>query len=182
VSSALEDEYEDVRTGGTTRFPPQPFTDSYKVRTPFEFGAGMAWSGGGLTVGGDLVYADLQQARYDEPSVTVGANVDDFARQYRSAFRTHLGLEYRLPGRALAFRAGAYRDPVRYVGGAGQPAVTVTDERTAWTLGAGGVLEGVLALDAALVKRTHRLTEGKRDDDVKSVGVVFSASLRFGAP
>ena len=179
VRSELEDEFEDELEGGTESYPPEGFSDRYSLRYPFAFDLGMAWSGRGLTLAGDLQYADLQQVTYRELPDVISPHVESFQNQYRNTFRYHLGAEYRTPQGVLALRAGYYRDPVRYVGGQGQPTVQVEEGRDVLTFGLGTLLEKTVALDLAVAVGGHRQVEGNRQDHIRTVRLFASMGCRF---
>ena len=179
VTSALADEYVDEYEDALDVYPVEQFTDHYAYDLPWEFGVGAAWSGRGITVAGDVVYSDLRKTAYDVPPTNVAANVDDFGSQYRSGPRVHFGIEYALSSQPLRFRAGYFRDPVRYVGGADVPEIEVQEERQGVTLGASVELQRVLTVDVAGVMNQHRFREGRREDNIRSLRVFATVSYRF---
>jgi long-subunit fatty acid transport protein len=177
VASQLEDEFEDEYDNGTDVYPTERYSDQYKIEHPLTFALGMGFVRGPWTVAGDVHYGDLQAVTYDQLPQVLAPNVDDFRRQYRDALRLHLGGEYAF--RNLAFRAGYYRDPVRYVGGGNVPNIAIENDRNAWTLGVGGKLENTVGLDVAAVLGGYRVVEGNRADRVKTVRVFASATFWF---
>ena len=179
VRSELTDEFEDVLEGGTEVYPPEQYADRYSLRYPFAFALGAAWSRSGLTLSGDVQYADLQQVEYRDLPDVISPHVESFRTQYRGAVRCHLGAEYRHPRTGLAVRAGYYRDPVRYMGGGGQPEIRVEEDRDVFTFGLGGCLEGIVALDLAVLTGGYRQVEGNREDSVRTVRAFASMGYRF---
>ena len=179
VEMDLEDEFDDVFDDRTDSYPLERYGDGYRLQSPFSFAVGLGWKREALTVSGDVHLFDLQEASYESLPQVVAPNVDDFRRQYRQAVRWHLGAEYAFHQRGLAMRGGYYRDPVRYVGGGAVPAVRIDGERDAWTLGFGAELAETALLDIAGVLGGHRLTEGNREDRVRSLLVVASVRFRF---
>jgi len=178
VRSNLEDEFEDELETGSDVYPTESYTDRYTLDIPASFGAGLAWSGGGLTLSGDVHYADPRSATYGEQPTAVMPHVASFRSEYRNVVRYHLGLEYRVPTSGLALRAGYYADPISYTGRA--PDVQVEEERRFLCFGLGGVLEDMLVLDAAATVGAYRQVEGGREDDVRTLRVFASAGYRFG--
>jgi long-subunit fatty acid transport protein len=179
VSSTFEDSYEDVFEDGTDTYPVERISDTYSIRYPFEFGAAAAWERGRFTLAGDAAYADLQGATYSELPASIAPQVDDFRVEYRSAFRLHLGGEYRLLDDRLALRAGYYRDPVSYKGGGSRPQVRVENDRDVFTFGLGGLLEQTVALDVGMTVGGYRQIEGSREDHVRSVRIFASTGYKF---
>lgn len=179
VSSNLEDEFEDVFDNGSDVYPTERYTDWYKIQYPLTFALGVGFVRGPWTVAWDMHYGDLKAATYDVLPLSLAPNVDDFRRQYRDALRVHLGSEYLF--RAVAFRAGYYRDPVRYIGGGSGPDVRIESERDAWTVGLGSKLENAVGLDVAAVIGGYRVFEGNREDRVRTVRVFASATFWFDA-
>lgn len=179
VSMDLEDAFQDVFVDHTDTYPLERYRDEYRIEVPFAFGIGLGWRREGLTLAGDVHFCDLQEASYEDLPRVVSPNVDDFRRQYRQAARWHLGAEYAFPERGLAVRAGYYRDPLRYVGGGAVPRVDEVETRDAWTVGFGAELARTAVLDVAGVFGGYRLTEGNREDEVRTLRVLASVRFRF---
>ena len=179
VRTELEDAFEDEFAGRTDTYPTERFGDRYSLRLPFAFGVGIAWTGRGVTVAGDVAYANFQEITYNQPPQTVLPHVEDFRAQYRNAIRYHLGVEYREPRSGLAMRAGYYRDPIRYTGGGDVPEIRVEKDRQVFTLGMGGVLEKTVVLDLAVLMGSYRQIEGSREDRVRTVRMFASVGYRF---
>ena len=179
VRSELEDEFEDELAGRTDTYPTERFGDRYSLRLPFAFGVGIAWTGRGMTVAGDVDYANFQEITYDQSPQTVLPHVEDFRTQYRNALRYHLGMEYREPRSGLALRTGYYRDPIRYTGGGDVPEIRVEKDRQAFTFGMGGILEKTVILDLAVLVGSYRQIEGSREDRVRTIRMFASVGYRF---
>lgn len=179
VSSRLEDEYVDEFDDGVDVYAPEQFADEYAYDLPWEFGLGFAWSGRGVTVAGDVIYADARSTTYESGPVNVSPNVDDFETQYRSQTRVHLGLEYELRTQPFRFRTGYFRNPVSFVGGDGLPTIEVGEERQGITFGASAEVQRALTLDVALVLNQQRQREGRREDNVRTTRWFASLSYRF---
>lgn len=180
VHSQMEDEYEDVFEDRVENYPVEQMEDAYAIKSPFEFAVGVAWSGGVLTLSGDVQYGDLQQATYGELPVATVSQVENFRTQYRSVLRSHLGAEFWVQN--LALRVGYYRDPIRYVGGEGLADIQVVQDRDVLTVGVGGSLEKAVLFDVAAVVGGYRQIEGGREDHVRTVRVFASMGYQFNIP
>jgi len=110
-----------------------------KLRLPFSFVGGGAVRLGALTVAGDVRYTDWRQIDYE------GILREEGGFEYRATTEVHAGAEYLLPFYPLQVRAGYYTEPLAYKAG------SVEEDRDFYTLGAGLLVEDVLALDVALL-------------------------------
>ena len=181
VSAELADEFEDTFDDRTDTYPRDAYADRYEIRQPLSLGFGLGWSSAGLTLSGDVHYGNLQEAGYRVVAKNITPYVDDFRQQYRAATRFHLGGEYVLRRSGVAVRGGYFRDPVRYVGGGPVPEIRIETDRDAFSLGFGAELERTLAVDLAAVFGGYKLTEGNREDRVRTVRLLASMRVNFNA-
>jgi long-subunit fatty acid transport protein len=152
----------------------------YKVRLPYEFGIGVSWSVPTLTLAFDAHYADWRQAEYkDRPSEFVGEEY--FRKKYKDTWRVHLGGEFLLPFIPINVRAGFYRDPIPFIGPreSGDPEIEIINKRDYLTLGAGTLIDQVLAIDIAWVRGISEQKEGNLAEKHEEDRVFMSAAYRF---
>lgn len=109
-----------------------------KLRLPFSFAGGGAVRMGALILGGDVRYTDWRQLDYE------GILREEGQFEYRATTEVHLGAEYMVPFYPLRIRAGYYTEPLAY------KALNLKEDRSFYTLGAGFLIDDVLAVDAAL--------------------------------
>lgn len=154
---------------------------NYKVSLPYQFGLGASWMIPHLlTIAADAVYNDWKQTRYDH-SPQEGVTNEDFETKYKDVWRVHLGGEVLLPVVPIHVRLGFYRDPIPFFGPRGpeDPKIEITRDRKYITLGAGTLIDQVLALDVAWVRGTSTQTEGHTTEKHEDRRVFMSAAYRF---
>ena len=154
----------------------------YKIRSPWEFGAGLTWTTYALTLATDVWYADWQQARFDGSPYGASSGIDPdtfFETRYRGSLRWHIGGEFLVPVVNTYVRAGywtgtePFRGPLLDSG----EALTVAGPSKAYSFGAGWLIDRVFALDAAVVFRTGRM--GTAQSVEKTGDRRFSVSAAF---
>jgi hypothetical protein len=78
-------------------------------------------------------------------------------------------------------RVGYYRDPVPFAGPRqeGGPVIRIDDERDFFTLGAGVLIDQVMAVDVAWVFGSAKQSEGSTVDERQMSRLFLSAGYRF---
>lgn len=176
VTHKVEENWRDVADGDEERG-----MLNYNVSLPYQFGLGASWTiPNFLTMAADAVYNDWKQTRYDEPPVEDVTN-EDFETKYKDVWRIHVGGEVLLPVVPIHVRAGFYRDPIPFFGprGPGDPRIEITQDRHYFTLGAGTLIDQVLALDVAWVRGTSKQIEGQTTEKHEDTRIFMSAAYRF---
>jgi len=121
------------------------FDVEYDLTRPFIIGTGLSYRFGKLLFAGDFEYIDWSQLSYgDNPDMEL--ENDSLTQLYRSVMNIRVGAEYQLPRYGLAFRAGAFSNPLPY-----DDRFFKTD-RKGFTLGFGWLIDDVLLVETAFVK------------------------------
>ncbi len=110
-----------------------------EVRLPFSFIGGAALRLGPLTMAGDIRYTDWRQIEY------AGVLKDAGQFDYKATTEVHLGAEYLFSFYPFRARAGYYSEPLAYSDS------EIEEDRTFYTLGAGLLVDDVIAIDTAVV-------------------------------
>ncbi len=182
----IVEEPEAVVTPGVFAFKPDPRRTRvrYKVRLPFRFGVGAAWTWADLLLAAAATYVDWREAEYNMPEL-FGIDNSFFRTEYRDVWSTHLGAQYRIPRSTLRLRAGFYTDPLPFVGrrppiqGEDDPRVEAERDRRFFTFGAGAVFEGALAVDVAWVRGHLTRREGNLLEEVSLGRLFLETSYRY---
>jgi len=147
---------------------------SDKVTLPFAFRAGVAYAPADfIIVGADLNYSDWSEIDY-EGRIT---EIEQGAKRslYDEKVGYGIGAELTVPSWPLRIRGGyAYR-PIAYNG------LDVTSERTYFTLGAGVLIDTVLAIDVAWVDGTYERADSDFEyrESVETSALIVEATYRF---
>jgi long-subunit fatty acid transport protein len=164
VSRAYDDVEEEL--------PPTYFSD--KLKLPFSFGAGVAYTPTDLVmIAGDIYYTDWSEMTYEGFLYLE----DDEARvsAYEATTDIRLGAEVTVPSWPLRLRAGYMSRPMAYRG------LEIDTDRSYFTLGAGLLIDTVLAIDVAWLKASYeRSAEGyDYDEEVDDSALMLEAAYRF---
>lgn len=116
---------------------------SYRYTLPLRFGMGAALRYEGLTVAGDIDYADYSQLTYrsglfDMPRLNMMVK-----RYYDDVFNFRIGAEYLIQPAGVRLRAGYYQEPVAFTG------YPVETEPHFFTVGLGFLLDRSIKVDMA---------------------------------
>ena len=148
-----------------------------EITLPFAFRAGVAYVPLDLlVVGVDLSYADWSETDY---AGRLTDETDPDAQQRRSLYKETLGYgvgaEVTVPSWPLRLRAGYAHRPIAYDG------LTVTTDRSYFTLGAGVLIDTVLAVDIAWIKGSYERedTQWDYDESVETSALIVEATYRF---
>ena len=181
ISSKYEDEFEDTFEDRVETYPTEQFRDQYKIRLPFQFGAGVSWTLLNGTLAADFHYLEWKQTEYKDLPEEIVPRVYSFEEQYQNVLRWHVGGEFRIPFLDVTARAGFYRDPLPFVGpiDPGEPVIQIEDDRAFFTFGAGALIDHVLHVDFALVRGRSKQVEGSRRDKTTTTQVFASAAYHF---
>lgn len=156
----------------------------YKVKSPWEFGAGLAWTTYALTVATDVWYTDWQQARFEGNPYGAGSAIDAdtfFENRYRGSLRWHVGAEVLVPRVNTYLRAGYWRSADPFRGpllDTGEP-LTVAGPTRAYSMGAGWLIDRVLSLDVAGVWRAGRTNTAQAAEKSTDRRFALSAGFRM---
>lgn len=147
---------------------------SDELTLPFVFGAGVAYSPTDLVVlAGDIWYKDWSEMTYEGPLY-----LDD-PTQRRAAYSAvtdfGLGVEITLPAWPLRLRGGYTSRPLAYEG------LDVSTDRAYFTLGAGVLVDTVLAIDLAWLQGSYERAGSGYDysESLDESALVLEASYRF---
>ncbi|MEE9441857.1 MAG: hypothetical protein V3V99_04245 [candidate division Zixibacteria bacterium] len=117
----------------------------YDLLRPFIIGSGISYRMNQLRFTGEIEYIDWSQLSYDDnPGMEIENDSLNF--YYRDVLNLRGGVEYELPKRGLAFRAGLFSQPLAYEDD------FIESDRKGFTLGFGWLIDKVLLLEAAYVK------------------------------
>jgi len=145
-----------------------------EVTLPFSFGAGVAYTPTDFVmIGADVVFTDWSEIDYagrvwlDDPAERRAA--------YEATTEIRAGVEFIVPSLPLRLRAGYMSSPLAYRG------YDIDSDRSYFTLGAGVLIDTVLALDAAFVTGGFERSRDETDYTVQQdeTLVVLEAHYRF---
>ncbi len=157
----------------------------YEIAMPYQFGVGVSWAFSNLlTVAADAVYSDWTQVRYNKSpweNVPKEELNEDIQTRYKDTLRFHVGGEFLLPVVPITLRTGFYRNPIPFIGPreSGDPKIEITNKRDYLTLGAGTLIDQVLAIDIAWVRGISEQKEGNLAEKHEEDRVFMSAAYRF---
>ncbi len=149
-----------------------------KVTLPFAFRGGVAYAPADfIVVGVDLNYSDWSQMDYEGRITDIEQGADGLARRdlYKETLGYGVGAELTVPTWPLRLRGGYVSRPMAYNG------LEVTRDRSYYTLGAGILIDTVLAIDVAWMKGTYE----REDSDfayyetVENSALIVEAAYRF---
>ncbi len=147
---------------------------SDRVQLPFAFRAGAAYTPlDFIVVGVDISYSDWSQMDYE------GRVTETEQGQRRSLYKETLGYgigaEVTVPSWPLRVRGGYVHRPMAYDG------LEVTRDRSYFTLGAGVLIDTVLAVDIAWIKATYEREDSEfaYDESVDDSALIVEATYRF---
>ncbi|MFH1690146.1 MAG: hypothetical protein ABIE42_07900 [Candidatus Eisenbacteria bacterium] len=151
---------------------------SDKVTLPFAFRAGVAYAPADfIVVGADLSYSDWSEMDYAGRITETDESADVPQRRalYDEKVGYGVGAELTVPSWPLRIRGGyAYR-PIAYNG------LEVTTDRSYFTLGAGILIDTVLAIDVAWMNGTYERADDEYAyvESVDDTDLIFEATYRF---
>ena len=155
------------------------FFYSDKITLPFAFRGGVAYAPlDFIVVGVDLSYSDWSEVRYAGPMTVTEENADGILQTqslYGETLGFGVGAELTVPSWPLRIRGGyAYR-PIAYNG------LEVTTDRSYFTLGAGVLIDTVLAIDVAWVEGTYERADNDFEylESVETSSLIVEATYRF---
>lgn len=159
-------------------------TYPYHLTLPYQFGFGVSWTRPNVLVAAGFHYADWSQVEYDPGPPVEGLTNAEFRRQHHGTLRTHLGCEVLIPVINVNGRIGYYRDPFPRKEEKGDseglgPAFRVDNERDFLTLGAGVLIDRVLAVDVAWVSGLTELVQQRTAEERRTSRLVLSAGYRL---
>ena len=145
-----------------------------KLTLPFTFGVGASWSPLDLViVGCDYQYTNWSEMEY-EGRVYLG---DQAERRdaYEATHDLNVGVEVTIPEMPIRVRGGYMTRPVSYRG------LTVDDDRAYWTVGAGILIDTVLAIDVAWLSAAYERSADDYDfaESVDETALIIEAAYRF---
>ncbi len=145
-----------------------------ELTLPFTFGAGASWTPFDLLmVGCDYHYTNWSEMEY-EGRVYLG---DQSERRdaYDAVHDLRAGVELTVPEMPIRVRAGYMSHPIAYRG------LSVDADRAYWTVGAGILIDTVLAIDVAWLTAAYERSADEYDYDeaVDETALVIEAAYRF---
>ncbi len=149
-----------------------------KVELPFSFRAGAAYSPVDFVlIGADVSYTDWSEMSYEGPLADTVYDQGVLTRQsiYRETFDYAMGVEVIVPGWPLRLRGGYASRPLAYKG------LDVVTDRSCFTLGAGVLVDTVLALDLAWMRSTYERADEEYafTENVTDQALVLEATYHF---
>jgi hypothetical protein len=156
----------------------------YKIKSPWEIGAGLTWATYALTLGADVWYQDWQQATFEGSPYGADSGIDPdtfFETRYNSALRWHVGGELLVPVVNTYVRMGYYRsaDPFRGPQLDTGEQITRVEPLNAYTCGAGWLVDRVLSIDVAAVIRSDRIHTAQSVEQRRDLRYLFSLAFRM---
>ncbi len=148
------------------------------VTLPFAFRGGVAYAPlDFIVVGVDLSYSDWSQMDYEGRITVIEGGPGGLERRglYKETLGYGVGAELTVPTWPLRLRGGYVSRPMAYNG------LEVTRDRSYYTLGAGILIDTVLAIDVAWMKGTYE----REDSDfayyetVENSALIVEAAYRF---
>jgi len=141
---------------------------------PFAFGVGASWTPLDLVlVGCDYQYVNWSEMEY-EGRVYLGDQADR-RDAYEATHDLSAGIEVTIPDMPVRVRGGYMSRPIAYRG------LTIDSDRAYWTLGAGILIDTVLAIDVAWLTATSERSadEYAFDETVEDTALIIEAAYRF---
>jgi long-subunit fatty acid transport protein len=176
-----------TRVNFSDEYPEETF--SYRLRTPFVFGAGVSFEESFLTLSGQVNFTDWTQLRY---STDDGGNTFDeqnqlFRTEFRQSLDFALGGEARLATLPVRLRGGynVQYSPYKFRDNAGTIPTNWDDARKTWSVGVGLLLRQTLTIDVAYLQ-TNQLIQGSLyagslpvSEQLSVNNIVVTTSFRF---
>lgn len=152
------------------------FTD--EITFPFAFRAGVAYAPVDLVlVGADVHYSDWSEMDYFGRITETAEGEAGLERRslYDETLGYALGLEVMVPSWPLRLRGGYASRPIAYRG------LDIGADRSFFTVGAGLLIDTVLALDVAWVRGTQDRSDDEYafDESLSSEALILEATYRF---
>ncbi len=149
-----------------------------KVELPFSFRAGAAYAPVDfLLVGADVSYTDWSEMKYEGPLSDTAYDSGVLTREtlYGETFDYAVGVEMIVPTWPLRLRAGYASRPLAYKG------LDITTDRSCFTLGAGVLVDTVLALDLAWMHSTSERSDSEYAfvENTTDQAMILEATYRF---
>jgi len=171
--------------------PSSEFTDDevtyvdnikYKIKTPMQIGFGVSWGTPGRnSMAFDLIYENWTQAKLEYPSDYM-PEPNYFRDKYRSALSWRVGVEKKLPFFNSVGRLGYMRQPLLFKGPrgyeAGEPRISVTNERDFITVGFGKNFDRSLGMDIGYTYGLWSQEETPREEEENRSRVYVSITYR----
>ncbi len=145
-----------------------------KLTLPFTFGVGASWSPVDLViVGCDYRYTNWSEMEY-EGRVYLGDQADR-RDAYEATHDLNAGVEVTIPEMPIRVRGGFMTRPISYRG------LTVDQDRAYWTVGAGILIDTVLAIDVAWLSAAYERSAEDYDftESVDETALIIEAAYRF---
>lgn len=150
---------------------------SDEMSLPFTFGAGMAYTPTDLIMlAGDVYYTDWSEMTYEGFLYLPDAEESgQRTNAYDAGTDVRLGAELMVPSWPLRLRAGYMSRPIAYRG------LDIDTDRAYFTLGAGLLIDTVLAIDVAWLKGSHERSASAYDyeEQVDDSALLIEAAYRF---
>jgi len=154
------------------------FYYSDKIKLPFAFRGGVAYAPlDFVIVGVDVTYSDWSEMDYAGRITDVEEEGDVVQRVflYEETLGYGVGVEVTVPSWPLRLRGGYARRPIAFNG------MDVISERSYYTLGAGVLIDTVLAVDIAWMKGSYEREDGEfaYSESVDESALIVEATYRF---
>jgi long-subunit fatty acid transport protein len=149
-----------------------------KVTLPFAFRGGVAYAPlDFIVVGVDLSYSDWSQMDYEGRITDIEQGADGLTRRdlYKETLGYGIGAELTVPSWPLRLRGGYVHRPVAYNG------LEVTSDRSYYTVGAGILIDTVLAVDVAWMKGSYERADSDFafSESIDESALIVEAAYRF---
>ena len=151
---------------------------SDKIKVPFAFRGGVAYAPlDFIVVGVDISYSDWSQMDYEGRITETEQGDDGLQRRalYDEKLGYGVGAELTVPSWPLRVRGGYVHRPIAYNG------LEVTSDRSYFTLGAGVLIDTVLAVDIAWIKGAYERADSDYayEESVDESALIVEATYRF---
>ena len=168
---------EKVETDSTT-FDDWSFLFRDKVTLPFAFRGGVAYAPVDfIVIGADATYSDWSQMDYEGRITIVEQGPHGLERRdlYKETLGYGIGAEVTVPSWPLRLRGGYVSRPVAYNG------LDVITDRSYYTLGAGILIDTVLAVDVAWMKGNYERADSDFafSESIDESALMVEAAYRF---
>ncbi len=155
------------------------YSTSYKVESPMEIGIGCAWgTAGKRQLAVDMTYENWKEAEFKQEY-----DPHYFRDKYKATMNWRVGFEQAIPGLDVIGRIGYLHQPINFKGPrldmAGEPEITIEDERDFITFGLGKNFDENLRFDIAYARGFSKMKEGFRIDKENSNRLYASMTYRM---
>lgn len=167
-SERVSETYDAVKV----EYDPTYFSD--KLKLPFSFGAGVAYTPTDLIMlAGDIYYTDWSEMTYE--GFLYLESEEERVSAYDATTDIRLGAELTVPSWPLRVRAGYMSRPLAYRG------LEIDTDRSYFTLGAGLLIDTVLAIDVAWLKGAYGRSAEAYDyeEEVDDSALIMEVAYRF---